>query len=87
MKAHEFKATEIRAEGPSLSPDFVRQVLERKVARDKANDAQSDESMQHMTREDLVEIVRELRVQLRVSAERNLEMAAAIRDLNRRVFP
>jgi hypothetical protein len=86
MKAHEFKAAELRAEGPSLSPEFVRRVLEHKASL-CPQDAQVEESMKALTREDLEDVIRDLRVRLRVSNERNLGLMAAIRRFNREVLP
>lgn len=86
MKPHEFSAREIKAEGRSLSPEFVRQVLEPTV-NVCPQDGQDEELFKNATREDLIAVVRDLKVRLRASSERNMELMAAARRFVRDVFP
>lgn len=86
MKPHEFSARDIREEGPSLPPEFLQRVLEPQVAV-CPQQGQVDELLKTATHEDLLAVVADLRVRLRVTTERNLELCAAIRRLNREVFP
>ena len=76
-----------------LSPDFVQRVLEPRVSVD-AQAAQVRESMQHMTREDLEDIVLDLQrrlsdaeVRARVSTQRVRDLEAAARRHHEDVFP
>lgn len=79
-----FDAALLRADGPSLSPEFVRSVFEPKV---DVQAAQVRESMQHMSREDLEAIVMDLRERLAASSQRVLALEAAARRHHAEVFP